>query len=523
MIDPEVILQSRNLPTLPSIAVQLLELSNNPEAQISDYVSVIRNDPAISARIVQAANSSYFGMSFEATSVEGAIPRLGTTVVTSLALSFSLVMDSHDKQHNDLYTDLWSRSLLQAVAGEFLAKKYRKNPPCQFFLAGLLCDIGVLALLKTIPDEYVPLLHNALETGSAVDEAERQELGFSHAEIAARMMEQWHMPEMLIKAVSVHHAPLEDFEALEDGEHPAMCRFTRFASCLGEYLTRNGDMEVFKELCEFGQSFFDIDEEELKELIEEVRDKTEDAAQMMSIDTAKLPKPSELLAEANAQLAQIALREHAAMAHVSAQRAELEIKNQQLAETNTKLHEQTGRDGLTGVNNRWSFDQIFERMIAECIGLGGPAAIIFADVDRFKSLNDTYGHSFGDKVLQRVADLLRESVRTSDFVARYGGEEFVVVAVDCAPDVVSSIAERIRSRVEEEIFECEGKRVPVTISVGGCAVKPCDRVADENMGIAREMLQAADAAMYHCKRNGRNLTHIHVCEHMDAVRNDIAT
>ena len=65
--------------------------------------------------------------------------------------------------------------------------------------------------------------------------------------------------------------------------------------------------------------------------------------------------------------------------------------------------------------------------------------------------------------------------------------------------------------------------MPVTISVGGCAVKSSDRIEYENKGIAREMLQAADAAMYHCKRNGRNLTHIHVCEHMDAVRNDIAT
>ena len=91
MIDPTKIWSSSQLPTLPSVAIHLLELSKDPETEIRDVIEVIKTDPAISAKILKSTNSSFFGFNSKVTSIDRAVPLLGTTVVTSLALSFSLV------------------------------------------------------------------------------------------------------------------------------------------------------------------------------------------------------------------------------------------------------------------------------------------------------------------------------------------------------------------------------------------------------------------------------------------------
>ena len=125
--------------------------------------------------------------------------------------------------------------------------------------------------------------------------------------------------------------------------------------------------------------------------------------------------------------------------------------------------------------------------------------MIFADVDHFKRVNDTYGHAAGDSVLQSVAQTITRSVRGGDFVGRWGGEEFVVVMRADSLSDLSAVAERVRSNVAETQHPIPGGRyLPLTVSLG------CALLDTKHHHKATDLLGEADAAMYDAKRAGRN-------------------
>ena len=154
-------------------------------------------------------------------------------------------------------------------------------------------------------------------------------------------------------------------------------------------------------------------------------------------------------------------------------------------------------DPLTGLANRRSFDDelALEWRRAERVGTG--LALILADVDDFKPVNDTHGHQKGDEVLRRVGELLGAAVRQVDLAARYGGEEFAVIVPETDLGDALKLAERLRSNVmRAEIELSDGTRLHVTSSFG-VAIKG-------EFGRAEELIAAADEALYAAKRAGKN-------------------
>ncbi len=217
MINLEKIWSSPQLPTLPAVAVKLLELSEDPQTEIYQVAQVIKTDPAITAKILKSTNSSYFAFRNEVTSIDRAVPLLGATMVTSLALSFSLVEAAMSAgplvQH---YKTYWMKSVVQAVAAEMLGERTRIKD--QFFLAGLLADLGRLAMLKTIGPDYAPVLDEAEETQRDLMAVERETLGFDSIEAGIQLMTRWKLPDSLIQAARSRKWTLEEFhEEVEKG------------------------------------------------------------------------------------------------------------------------------------------------------------------------------------------------------------------------------------------------------------------------------------------------------------------
>ncbi|PCI40578.1 MAG: hypothetical protein COB53_00880 [Elusimicrobia bacterium] len=154
-------------------------------------------------------------------------------------------------------------------------------------------------------------------------------------------------------------------------------------------------------------------------------------------------------------------------------------------------------DGLTGVYRRGIFDEKIAEEVVRAQTFKTTFCVMILDIDKFKNLNDSYGHPFGDTVLQRVGEILRESVYETDFVARYGGEEFAILLPRAEPEGVLRKAEAVRSAIEAETFELAMKQVKVTISIG-IAHFPRDGLT------ANLIVQRADQALYHAKETGRN-------------------
>ena len=153
-------------------------------------------------------------------------------------------------------------------------------------------------------------------------------------------------------------------------------------------------------------------------------------------------------------------------------------------------------DQLTGIPNRMAYDRRLGEELARFKRYGSPFVLQVWDVDRFKAINDTYGHAAGDKVLTIIARHLHDSVRETDLVARYGGEEFVILMPETDTAHAQPVADKLRESIAAIEFHFRGTRVPVTASCGLTEARP-----DDDAGT---LFQRADAALYRAKENGRN-------------------
>jgi diguanylate cyclase len=176
-------------------------------------------------------------------------------------------------------------------------------------------------------------------------------------------------------------------------------------------------------------------------------------------------------------------------------RQEIETLRQQVA----RAREDALVDGLTRLTNRKGFDSALLAFLEEAAAESRQVSLLMADIDHFKHVNDTYGHLFGDKVIQAVAAILRQNVKGKDTAARYGGEEFVVILPDTMIEGARHVAETVRKAVEA----CRIKRIGngeivagITISLGAATYS-----AGES---AQEFVMRADQALYESKQTGRN-------------------
>jgi two-component system cell cycle response regulator len=505
MIDAKKILTSTQLPTLPSVAMKLLELARDPETEFRDVIEVVKTDPAITTKILKAANSSFFGFQSPVTSIERAVPLLGTTVVTTLALSFSLVDAAMSSgplaQH---YSDYWRQSIVQAVAAESLAERYAKPLSGDCFLTGLLLDLGRLAILKTSSQQYLPVLAEWEARGGSLPQIEREQLGVDHVAIGIELMRVWKLPAPLIETVSRHHWPAEQIVAELLQTKNAGEEIVAIAAAVGDYFCTSDKGAALARIEQFASAFFQLDRPGVEAYLAMTRERIDRAGNMFAVDFEGLGSSVDLMAEASEQLAQVAVREHMASTRVEMQRDAVEHANQELESKNQELQELATRDPLTRLYNRAFFGEALNAAIAAASRSAGMIAVLYSDIDHFKRLNDDFGHHFGDDVLTAVAHIHSEALRASDVVARYGGEEFVVLVYQPSEKGVQKLAGRLREAVEQHEFLFEGKRVPVTISIGAAIGLPEREPGD----LALRLVAAADEAMYESKRAGRNQFHI---------------
>jgi len=155
-------------------------------------------------------------------------------------------------------------------------------------------------------------------------------------------------------------------------------------------------------------------------------------------------------------------------------------------------------DTLTGLYNRRYFEERLGLDAQKSFYGGTPLSLVMADIDHFKKVNDTLGHTEGDRVLFEIANLLKASVRKKDTVARYGGEEFILILPEAGLGEASMIAERIRKLVEGTPFEIANARINLTVSMG-ISNFPSNRAKSKE-----ELVKMADEALYDAKRGGRN-------------------
>jgi two-component system cell cycle response regulator len=177
---------------------------------------------------------------------------------------------------------------------------------------------------------------------------------------------------------------------------------------------------------------------------------------------------------------------------------EIEERERELMEANERLRHMSQTDALTGLENRRHIETRLEEMFEHAKRLAEPFSCVMVDLDKFKSVNDEYGHQAGDAVLKQLAKILKQEVREIDHAGRYGGEEFILLLTGTVLDAAVTFAERCRKAIEDHTFTFDGGTLKRTASFGVAGwphpkVKNCD-----------SLVKAADEALYVAKETGRN-------------------
>ena len=162
-----------------------------------------------------------------------------------------------------------------------------------------------------------------------------------------------------------------------------------------------------------------------------------------------------------------------------------------------EIYRLTTVDGLTQVFNKRYFVETIEREMGRAQRYRRDLSLLMFDIDRFKKINDSYGHLAGDYVLKQLASTIKTRIRREDVLARYGGEEFAIILPEIDAFKAMQFAEKIRALTEETIFEFEATRIPVTISIGVCALMP-------DVDDPGEFIRTTDQRLYAAKEKGRN-------------------
>ena len=486
------------LPSPPNIVVRILEAVRDEESSFTELGKIISADPALTAKLLQVANSSMYGFGGRVKSIESALAILGINSLKNIALSFIIVRNFQGRSHSFFdFQYFWKRSVTAAVAAKMLAPlvKYQNEDT---FVSGLLQDIGILVFFHHCTDTYMEVreLRNSTDVPGHV--IERKILGLCHAEMAGMLLKRWGLPESIYLPVVYHHhgdTVPECYRVAVDILNTA----DKISAVYHSSQSSSKVTEVYQILTEG----YGVEEQVIKDLIDEVAVRSSEVLGFFDIPDSEIKPLSEMLQEANQELGKLNYSYEQLVMELKQARDESSEYVSKLIDANKKYRELAYRDELTGLYNNRYFQEVMDKELERARRYEHPLSLLFFDVDRFKEINDNYGHLAGDVVLRAVADQVRQLMRASDTVVRYGGDEFAIVMPETGKEGLGIFAERVRSGIEGITIPVDQEQLGVTISVGGATFKGIDPAVDKMV-----ILGAADKAIYRAKGSGRNRVHV---------------
>jgi putative nucleotidyltransferase with HDIG domain len=198
-----------SLPTLPIIAQKIQQLISNDRSNMAQIASFISKDQAISSRVIRLVNSAFFGLRNRVASIQQAIVLLGLNTITNIVMGISVVKVFSENSTGSIFDRemFWFHAFGTAMGAKMIARELGRDEPEDYFLAGLLHDIGILVLDQFFHDEFVDVLKNMIEYKIDLLESEHKMFGTTHQETGAYLATKWKLPSILIHSIRYHHNP----------------------------------------------------------------------------------------------------------------------------------------------------------------------------------------------------------------------------------------------------------------------------------------------------------------------------
>lgn len=485
------------LPSPPAIAVKIIQTVKDDNASFGKLADIVSSDPALSARILKVANSSFYAPPFKIGNIEKAITLFGVNTLKNIALSFVIARDMRRCSNDSFdFEFFWKRSVTAAVGADILASliNYKSDDT---FVTALLQDIGIVIMHLCRSDDYLKVIDEKKTSRLAIDVIEKKLFGFDHQEIGAEILKNWGFPGSIYMPIRYHHSCKEV---------PGEYRMPSDILLLSDYIssvyhgTRSNQKieNINNILCKH----YGINEDIIKSTIDNVAHKSTEIFSSFEIESEDMKPFSVILQEANEELGKLNFSYEQLILELKQSKKRAEVLAQELKDANSKLRKLASRDGLTGLYNYRYFQEIMKKELSRAIRYKRPFSLVMFDLDHFKKINDEYGHPRGDIVLKRLSELVMENVRASDIVARYGGEEFTIVLPETDMKGAVVIGERLRKLIHQsEIATGDDIIIKITISVGITTYLPEKGMLTLSTS---EMIDAADKALYKSKNTGRN-------------------
>jgi len=224
----KIILDTIDIPSLPTVAMKALELINDGGSSINELEKIISQDQSFSARLLRIANSPYYGMNRRIDTISSGVMLIGFNTMKSLVVAASL-KDMHRK-FGLFEQKLWEHSLGVSVASSLLAKVTKMVQPEEALVGGLIHDVGKTILNNSIPDKYALITQKVYEEGAFYKDAEAQLLGYNHCDVGGLIARKWKLPKNLEAVIQYHHADV--LPVFEDNAFEALCQIVNVSDAV---------------------------------------------------------------------------------------------------------------------------------------------------------------------------------------------------------------------------------------------------------------------------------------------------
>lgn len=302
----EEILGCNSLPSLPAVAVRVIELTSDQYVSMDELAMTIQNDQGLASKVLRTVNSSYYGLREKCSTIRRAIVVLGLNAVKSLALGFSLVeaLDTEGKAGDPFdYVAYWRRGLYTAVGARSVAAAARLPEADEAFLGGLLQDVGMYAMKAGLGDAYLRVYEAAAGDHSALHRAESAAFEVTHADIGALLTERWRLPESLIMPVKYHERPTAC-----PVDHRTLVRAVAVGNIAHDALTLENRPHHVKLFFERAKSWFGLEESQIDGLLDEISRGAEEMSSLFKLDTGSYTDAKEVVSQARSSAIEITLK-----------------------------------------------------------------------------------------------------------------------------------------------------------------------------------------------------------------------
>ena len=295
--------RAQGLYTLPTVAMEVLELTNHPKVDVPALKQCIENDPALTTKVLRVVNSSLFGLSREVSDLNQALALLGIKPLKLLVLGFSLPDALFADVAAEQLNRYWRTSLTKSVAAREISESFWNQPGDDAFVGGLLQDIGLLVLLRELGAPYVRFLDRIAEDGAELRAMEAEALEFDHTTLSALVLGNWGLPESLTQAIALPSTSGPQPQLPDTDDH--LPRILQLADLVAQLVAQRR-IRVLPDLLELGAAYCELTKERLTELVEHLETKVDQLADVLSLDLPDDTDYRDVLVRAHEQMSEVA-------------------------------------------------------------------------------------------------------------------------------------------------------------------------------------------------------------------------